>query len=106
MEARCGSSEEGSLRETVYKVEGGKTIRPRVWVEGERIVKVEIYGDFFMYPEEALFDLERALAGAPAGEVEKRVAEFFSRRGDVEIMGAGPGDFTRAIQKALRGDDG
>ncbi|HDD60089.1 MAG: lipoate--protein ligase family protein [Thermoplasmata archaeon] len=101
MEARSGSSEEGSLKETVYKVEGGKTIRPRLWVEGDRIRKVEIYGDFFMYPEEAVFDLECALTGTLTGEVGRRVEAFFSERGDVKIMGANPADFTRAILKAI-----
>lgn len=104
MKAKSGSSEGGSLKETVYKVEGGKTIRPRLWVEGERIVRAEIYGDFFMHPEEAVFDLESAVVGTVEG-VQRRIEEFFRKRGDVETVGATPGDFTRALMKAL-GRDG
>jgi len=101
MEARSGSSEEGSLKETVYKVEGGKTIRPRLWVEGGSIVRAEIYGDFFMYPEEAIFDLEKILVGATVGDVKKRVEQFFTSRANVEVMGATLEDFSRAILRAL-----
>ncbi|MGC9011754.1 lipoate protein ligase C-terminal domain-containing protein [Thermogladius sp.] len=69
-------------------------------VEGV-IEEATITGDFFIYPEDALFELEATLRGAKASweEVSSKLDEFFSR--GVELAGSTPEDFKTALKKAL-----
>lgn len=72
-------------------------------IEKDRIKNIMITGDFFMYPEEALRQLEVFLSGVRAKEdvVRKRVGEFYARTG-VQTPLMAPEDFARAIIKALQ----
>jgi lipoate-protein ligase A len=58
-------------------------IRVELELEEGRIAKISITGDFFMYPEEALEELERELIGvrAEGGAVEDAVRRFYKRTG-------------------------
>ena len=86
-----------------YKSPGGKLIKVRVWLieGGQNISRIRITGDFFLHPEESIEDLEACLVGASleGGQIEERVAGFL--QGDVELIGAGPEDFSAAIEKAI-----
>jgi len=101
MEGKSGSSEEVVV-ETVYKVEGGKSIRPRLVLKSGKISSVRIYGDFFFYPEEELMALEEALLGAGVGEVCVFNKTASTER-KITLLGATPQDFTEAILKAING---
>jgi lipoate---protein ligase len=72
-----------------YKVPRGKLVVVDLDVVGERLRGVNITGDFFLYPEEALEPLVAALEGAPAGleahEYCIRVAE--ATPPDTEMLG-------------------
>src|SRR5699024_594571 len=56
-----------------YKVVGGKLVVADVAVENERLSQVSISGDFFLQPDEALNDINRALLQQP---VRASVAEL------------------------------
>ncbi|MEM2878122.1 MAG: lipoate protein ligase C-terminal domain-containing protein [Candidatus Hadarchaeales archaeon] len=58
-------------------------IRVEVGIEENRISRVSITGDFFMYPEEALFELERELIGVAVEReaVREAVRRFYGRTG-------------------------
>ncbi|HID90700.1 TPA: lipoate--protein ligase family protein [Candidatus Bathyarchaeota archaeon] len=73
-------------------------------IEDDKIKDIKITGDFFMYPEEALTLLESALTGAEADEgvVREKVNEFYAKTG-VQTPMIAPGDFVKAISKALSG---
>ena len=51
------------LHEVDYKVPGGKLIRLKAELEGDRIKAIVINGDFFLHPEDSIFNLEKALLG-------------------------------------------
>ncbi|MDK2869452.1 MAG: lipoate---protein ligase [Pyrococcus sp.] len=65
--------------------------------------KVLITGDFFVYPEEAIFQLENEMEGKPVSELEGIIEDFFSRRHDVETPYVNVEDFKLALKKALEG---
>ena len=46
-----------------YKVPGGKLIRVSASLDQGIIKRISITGDFFMYPEEKIFALEKDLIG-------------------------------------------
>ena len=48
-----------------YKVPGGKLVAAEVEVDGDRISRVFVQGDFFLEPDEALEDINAALIGLP-----------------------------------------
>lgn len=48
-----------------YKVPGGKLVAADVEVDGDRLSRVAVSGDFFLEPDDALADIEAALLGMP-----------------------------------------
>lgn len=80
-----------------YKAKKG-LIRVRVKLDNEgRITWIRITGDFFMYPEEALLDLEKSLIGVKldVNDVSKVVHEFF--KSGVKVPFVTEDDFVKAI---------
>jgi len=85
-----------------YKVPQGKLIRVNYRLENGKISKIKITGDFFLYPEEAIEELENKLNGIKAEELElERVIQDFFKKGYV-LIGATPKDFVTVILKALK----
>ncbi len=86
-----------------YKVPGGKLVEVRVEF-GELIEKVEILGDFFVYPEENLAGIESSLAGIPAGESEGSISEKISVQAAssmTELIGVTPDAIAHALRLAV-----
>lgn len=78
-----------------HKAPGG-LIRVLMELHEERIATLELSGDFFVYPAEALSELEQALIGARLADAESVIAGFYrSRR--VESPGVSPADFAIAL---------
>jgi len=65
-----------------YKAPKG-VIRVALDIENGRISRASITGDFFMYPEEALIELENGLLNVRAerNAVEEAVRRFYERTG-------------------------
>jgi len=86
-----------------YKAAKG-LIRIKTRVESGNIREIQIAGDFFMYPEDMLWDLERTLIGTKASreEILSKVKIFYERTG-VLSPGVVPEDFTEAIVRAVTG---
>src|SRR5689334_14356373 len=53
-----------------YKTPGGKLVVVDFSVAGDALRGVEVSGDFFLYPDEALGAITGALEGAPSGASE------------------------------------
>ncbi|MFQ6080671.1 MAG: lipoate protein ligase C-terminal domain-containing protein [Candidatus Bathyarchaeia archaeon] len=89
-----------------HKVPGGKMVRVRMEVKGEKIERIQICGDFFLYPEEALPKLEELLRGVKTEEEDilNRIKEAYRRLGIVSL-GVDPREFAVAIMKALKERD-
>jgi len=92
-----------TLLSAVRKVPGGKTVKVEVQVEGGRIKKVVISGDFFAYPPEAVEELERALEGVIAKpEAVRRVVKNFEGR--LKIVGASLSDIADLLANLLKAE--
>ena len=78
-------------------------IKAEVEVTDGRISKLSLSGDFFMYPEDALEQLERRLIGVPVGRENLLavVKEFYS--GGVQTPMVEPEHWVEAILRAARG---
>jgi biotin synthase len=84
----------------------GKAIRKaskliRVWVEyGDVIKKIMITGDFFLYPEEKLGKIEKALVGVPLEKeiIKEKIDKVLA---DAKTFGFSSKDLTQAIMEAI-----
>lgn len=88
------------MKHSVHKTRGG-LIRIRVSLDtDDRINDIMITGDFFIYPEESIEALEKALVGISTdeGKLLKVVKGFYE---NIEAPGIDPEDIVEAIKKAL-----
>jgi lipoate-protein ligase A len=88
------------MKQAEYKVPGGKLLAAELGVEGGRLVGVKITGDFFMHPEAAIIELEKALDNIPIADLEDNVNRFF-KDNDVTLFGVEAGDFVKVVRLAL-----
>ena len=88
------------MKQAEYKVPGGKLLAAELGVEGGRLVGVKITGDFFMHPEAAIIELEKALDNIPIADLEDNVNRFFQDN-DVTLFGVEAGDFVKVVRLAL-----
>lgn len=79
-------------------------IKVSLKLDGDSISEIRISGDFFMYPEEALDELEGRLVGVRADrESLLEALEKFYSETKVETPMIEPKHFVEAIMKSLRG---
>ena len=83
-----------------FKVPGGKLIAAETEVSNGHLKKVKITGDFFMHPEEAIEELEKALINTQLDKIEEVITNFFINR-SVEIIGVSPEDFIHVLKISL-----
>lgn len=86
------------------KVPGGKLVSVRVQYSTV-IEKVEILGDFFIHPEEALEEIEKSLKGAridsPQEELAATVARIVKEK-NAEMVGITPEAIAEVIRMAIK----
>ncbi|MCK4247376.1 MAG: lipoate--protein ligase family protein [Methanomicrobia archaeon] len=80
-----------------HKAKGG-LIKLEITIENLKIKDIRITGDFFIYPEDSVFDLEKKLRGKTEKESIKFTEKFLN---DVESPGIGVDDFKKAFKKAF-----
>ncbi|MEM2137345.1 MAG: lipoate protein ligase C-terminal domain-containing protein [Candidatus Methanomethylicia archaeon] len=75
-----------------------KLIKVSMDVDDEIIKNIRITGDFFMYPENAIRDLENILIGAhlDSMDLERRISKFLLEN-SVEVPMISVTDFVNAI---------
>ena len=83
------------LHQKMYKAPGG-LIRSMAEVRDGVLARVALSGDFFFYPAEKLADLEAALGGNAAEEVEPEIARFYDQNG-IESPGVTPADLAQVL---------
>ncbi|MCL5412820.1 MAG: biotin--protein ligase [Candidatus Marsarchaeota archaeon] len=92
---------EGSSK---LKVPGGKLIVIKLSYD-DRIRGIQILGDFFMHPEEALGLIESLLAGTKSSasreEIAGRIRAIAEQR-HVEMIGVSPESIADAIKMAIK----
>jgi hypothetical protein len=86
-----------------YKTPGGKLVMADLDVREGRLKDVEVSGDFFLEPPEALSSITSALEDAPADLVEEDLAERIrvAVGPDVEMIGFSTESVARAVRRAL-----
>jgi len=86
-----------------YKVPGGKLVVADVEVEHGRLTRVQISGDFFLEPPEALEAIDRGLAGLPADASETELADAVRRAlpAHAEMFGFSPEAVAVVVRRAL-----
>ncbi|MCJ7632192.1 lipoate--protein ligase family protein [Candidatus Bathyarchaeota archaeon] len=89
------------MGEGSYKATKG-LIRVRAKMNGPHINEITISGDFFMYPEDLLWTLEKTLLGTSAsrGNILTKIESFYASTG-VLTPGVTPQDFTEAVMIAI-----
>lgn len=78
------------------KVTGGKLLKCQLTLKKDIIATLTITGDFFLYPEEKITDLETCLLGCRINQkdIQSKLSPFFQH---VELVGAVPQDFINLI---------
>ncbi|WGW13032.1 lipoate--protein ligase family protein [Saxibacter everestensis] len=86
-----------------YKVPGGKLVVVDLEVRDGRIDDFQLSGDFFLEPEEALDDINRAVRGAPADTDQATLASRIQAalRLDAELNGFTPDAVAIAVRRAI-----
>ncbi len=86
------------------KVPGGKMVSVRL-VYGPKIMSVQILGDFFLHPEDALPRMEKALVGtsprAKKEEIAGRISKVLAMSG-AELIGVTPEAIAETIRMAVK----
>ncbi|MGX5694743.1 lipoate--protein ligase family protein [Agromyces soli] len=86
-----------------YKVPGGKLVVVDFDVVDGVIRSPRVAGDFFLEPDEALGDLDRALDGLPAASDAKTIAKAIAAglRPDAVLLGFSPEAVAVAVRRAM-----
>lgn len=85
-----------------YKVPGGKLLCAKVKTKENKIISIQVTGDFFLLPETDLEKLEKELIGMKTDPVviKEKIVTFFTEM-KTSIAGASPEDFAHVIISAL-----
>jgi lipoate-protein ligase A len=86
-----------------FKTPGGKLVVVDFSVAGNALRGVEVSGDFFLYPDEALGAITGALEGAPSDASAEQLAERIREAlaPDVTLLGFSPWAIGRAVRRGL-----
>src|SRR5699024_3272684 len=86
-----------------YKVPGGKLVTVEVDIDDDRLANVHVAGDFFLEPDSALEDIDRALTGMPAGATGPQLAEAVTAAlgPDVAMVGFDAPSVGIAVRRAV-----
>lgn len=86
-----------------YKTPNGKLVAVDFEVEDGVLRNVQISGDFFMYPEEALTEITNSLEGLSADLSETEIAGrvWAAMPRGAELLGSSPDAIGAAVRRAL-----
>lgn len=87
-----------------YKVPQGKLLEIRIDYDS-KIKRVEILGDFFLYPEESIIEIEKALEGTRIDDAEEKISERIKEVVDshgIEMIGINPEAIAKAVKMAVK----
>ncbi len=90
-----------------FKTPGGKLVQVDLEVCDGRLCHVQVTGDFFLEPEEALETIRSAIEGVPVAEATEdhlawRIRQALARYGrPVEMLGFSPESIAQAVRRAL-----
>lgn len=86
------------------KVPGGKLLSVRLEHDGLRVTKAELFGDFFLFPDDSIEVLEASLIGIPlrmdVRELSDIIASVMEHSG-ISAAGFAPRDLAEVVKEAL-----
>ena len=86
------------MPQAIYKVPNGKLLKVFVEKEKKKILKISITGDFFVYPEEKIEELENVLIGEELDEEKLKLSiQTFINKEGVELFGVDTESLTKVI---------
>jgi len=93
-------------RHGAFKQPGGKLVQVDFSIRDGYLCDVQVSGDFFLEPEDALLAITAAVEGSPvdASENERAVLIAAALGPDVEWLGSSPAGLATAIARALDAD--
>lgn len=86
------------------KISGGKLVSVKLEYN-DKIKDVKIFGDFFLYPEEALYKIEKALVDLSINASQKEIVERISKvvaEEKAELIGVTPEAIAETISIAVK----
>ena len=90
-----------------YKIPGGKLVVVDLDIENGTLRNVELSGDFFLEPEEALGWMTAALEGMPVSSDEATLAESVrAASARAELLGITPEGVAVAVRRAAESAGG
>jgi lipoate-protein ligase A len=86
-----------------YKTPGGKLVTVNFEVSDHHLRNVQVSGDFFLYPEEALEDIRAALEGIPDSETAQAIVARIDQAvpEDAEMVGFSSQAVAIAVERGL-----
>jgi len=86
----------------VLKNPGEKLIHIDAEFNGNVIATIHLSGDFFIYPEEAINDIEQSLHGMPANKkfLEQKIVELLKNK-NIEMVGISASTIVQGIMEAF-----
>ena len=87
----------------IEKVENGKLVKIKVDFD-EHINSIQILGDFFLYPEESIFEMETQLKGIPASQSQESIQAILDnclKTSHAKLVGMTTEAIARTIKKAM-----
>jgi lipoate-protein ligase A len=86
-----------------YKVPGGKLVVVDLEVDAQRITSVQVAGDFFLEPDDALDLINRAIVGLSVSSSAEGIADAIRAAlpGDVVMMGFSPEAIGTVVRRAI-----
>ena len=89
-----------------YKTVGGKLVTVQFDLNDGYLRNVQVSGDFFLYPEDALGDIRQALEGLPETTGEEEIASRIRKAlpPDVSLVGFSPEAIAIAVERGLGHD--
>ncbi|MGQ4913291.1 MAG: lipoate protein ligase C-terminal domain-containing protein [Candidatus Asgardarchaeia archaeon] len=85
-----------------YKPKNAKLLRIKIETTDDgRIKKIRIYGDFFIYPEEKIEDIESSLIGLPISDLDfiRETLNKIVNEKHIEMIGISPDTIVEAISR-------
>jgi lipoate-protein ligase A len=87
-----------------YKIPGGKLVVVDLEVIDQRLANVQVSGDFFLEPDEALLALNAGLEGLAVDSTEQMIAERVAEAlAGAELLGITAEGVAVAVRRAITG---
>ncbi len=83
-----------------YKVKGGKLLRINFNINDNKITDFKLSGDFFIYPENEIDNIESILVGKKYFEISN-ILESYLEKNKITIIGFSPNDVQNAVKEVI-----